>query len=80
MSAYQKKNNKGSDWSDVKGLHAVLHDLKRSSDPEGWKKDIEAAFDVDVSLKWLGICSMVGHWDTYGLVGNFAEVACRRDH
>ncbi|KAI9015918.1 coth protein-domain-containing protein [Hyaloraphidium curvatum] len=65
---FQKKNNKKkADWGDIKKLHAVLHDAKRTTDPAAWRKDFEAVFDVDAFLGWLGIASAVGHWDSYGI-------------
>ncbi|MFN3428371.1 MAG: CotH kinase family protein [Candidatus Sericytochromatia bacterium] len=65
-SSFQKENNKDSDWSDLEKLHDVLHAPERTSDPAAWRKNLEAVFDVDVYLRWLGIAAALGHWDTYG--------------
>lgn len=65
--SFQKKNNeKEEDWSDVWALYEVLHAEQRTIDPAAWRADLEAIFDVDSFLEWLGIAAVVGHVDTYG--------------
>ncbi len=65
--SFQKKNNeKKGDWSDIWALYDALNSEKRTSDPAAWRTDLEAVFDVDGFLEWLGIAAMVGHADTYG--------------
>jgi spore coat protein H len=65
--SFQKKNNeKKGDWSDIWALYDALNSEKRTSDPAAWRADLEAVFDVDGFLEWLGIAAMVGHADTYG--------------
>ncbi|MBP8292467.1 MAG: CotH kinase family protein [Caldilineaceae bacterium] len=65
--SFQKKNNeKEEDWSDIWALYEVLNAEQRTSDPEAWRADLEAVFDVDGFLEWLGIAAVVGHVDTYG--------------
>jgi hypothetical protein len=66
--SYQKKSNEDrEDWSDIWALYDVLHAEQRTSDPTAWRADLEAVFDVDGFLEWLGITAVVGHGDTYGL-------------
>jgi hypothetical protein len=43
----KKTNEDESDWSDVEELYDVLHDQSRISQPETWKSELEAIFDVD---------------------------------
>lgn len=65
--SFQKKNNeKAADWSDIRALYDVLHAETRITDPAAWRADLEAIFDVDGFLEWLGIAAVVGHTDTYG--------------
>lgn len=66
-SSFLKENNKkAEDWSDVEGLYHVLHSAQRTTDPAGWRKSLEAVFDVDTFLHWLAISAVIQHWDTYG--------------
>jgi uncharacterized lipoprotein YbaY len=66
--SFQKKNNeKAADWSDIWALYDVLHAETRITDPAAWRADLEAIFDVDGFLEWLGIAAVVGHTDTYGV-------------
>jgi spore coat protein CotH len=70
-ASFEKKNNEDeADWSDILALYDVLHDEKRTSDPEAWRADLEAIFDVDAFLEWVGIAAFVGHGDTYGAAGH----------
>jgi len=63
---YKKTNESAADWSDIKDLYEVLHDGTRISNPEKWKTDIEAIFDVDGFLRWLAVNTTIQNWDTYG--------------
>ena len=65
-NSFKKENNIGSDWSDIIGLYDVLHASNRSVDPETWRKDLDAVFNVDVFLEWLAISAVIQNWDTYG--------------
>lgn len=70
-ASFEKKNNEDeADWSDIRALYDVLHADVRTSDPAAWRADLEAIFDVDSFLEWLGIAAVVGHGDTYGLAGH----------
>ena len=66
-TSFQKENNEDeSDWSDIETLYTVLHSDTRQTDPESWKADLEAVFDVDTFLHWLAINTVIVNWDTYG--------------
>jgi spore coat protein CotH len=70
-ASFEKKNNEDeADCSDIEALHAVLHDPKRTTDPAAWRASLEASFDVDGFLEWLGIAAGVGHGDTYGFASH----------
>jgi spore coat protein CotH len=65
---FEKKNNEEKeDWGDIWALYEALNSEKRTSDPEAWRADLEAVFDVDGFLEWLGVAAFVGHTDTYGV-------------
>lgn len=65
---FQKKNNeKKADWSDIEALYSILHSGQRTTDPKGWRANLESVFDVNAFLKWLAIGALINHWDTYGL-------------
>lgn len=65
--SYEKKNNENtSDWSDLEYLYDVLHSSVRTQDPAAWRSELEAIFDVDEFLEWLGLAAALQHWDTYG--------------
>ncbi len=65
--SFEKKNNEDKeDWSDIWALYDALNSEKRTSDPEAWRAGLEAVFDVDGFLEWLGIAAGVGHADAYG--------------
>lgn len=65
--AFDKETNMDeADYSDVEKLYQVLHDSTRLTDPEEWKRELEAVFDVDIFLKWLATNTLIQNWDTYG--------------
>jgi spore coat protein CotH len=66
-SSFQKENNENeADWSDIEALYNVLNSETRTIDPEAWRAELEATFDVDTFLEWLAMSAVIGHWDTYG--------------
>ncbi|MCB0210778.1 MAG: CotH kinase family protein [Anaerolineae bacterium] len=66
-TSFQKENNEDeADWSDIENLYNVLHSPQRTTDPEAWRSDLEAVFDVNSFLKWLALSATIQHWDTYG--------------
>ena len=66
-TSFDKKNNKKSSYADLEQLYTVLHAANRTTDPQAWRRELEAIFNVDGFLEWLGIATAAGHWDTYGL-------------
>ncbi|MBX3016070.1 MAG: CotH kinase family protein [Caldilineaceae bacterium] len=65
--SFQKENNEdAADWSDIEALYTVLHAEERTTDPETWRADLAAIFDVDTFLEWLALSATLQHWDTYG--------------
>jgi len=66
-SAFDKQTNEEeADWSDIQALFDALHTETRTTDPETWRSELEAVFDVEDFLNWLAINSVVQNWDTYG--------------
>ena len=66
----KENNKKKADWSDVHGLHALLHDPRRLSDPAGWRADLTQMFHVPGFLQWLAFGSVMEHWDAYGAMAH----------
>ncbi|MCU0632675.1 MAG: CotH kinase family protein [Methanolinea sp.] len=66
-SSFEKKTNEDdADWRDVEALYSILHSDTRLSDPEQWRSELEAVFDVDEFLRWLATNTVIQNWDTYG--------------
>ncbi len=63
---FEKKVNAAADHSDVRAMIAALNSALRSSDPSGWRADLERAFNVDHFLKWLAVSNAIVNWDSYG--------------
>ncbi|WP_110513575.1 CotH kinase family protein [Herpetosiphon llansteffanensis] len=66
QESFQKENNDTTGWADVEALYDVLHSSERTSNPAAWRAKLEAVFDVPSFLKWLGVSTLLEHWDTYG--------------
>lgn len=65
--SFEKENNEdAADWSDIEALYNVLHADTRTTNPEQWRADLEAIFDVDTFLNWLAVGAVAQNWDTYG--------------
>jgi hypothetical protein len=62
----KETNGDEADWSDVLALFEALHSKRRTSDPEAWRRGLEAIFDVDAFLSWLAVNTVIQNWDTYG--------------
>lgn len=62
----KKNNSKAADYGDVRALYDVLHRPSRITDPAAWRSDLQAVFNVDAFLGWMGISTFIGHADTYG--------------
>jgi len=68
-SEMEKKNNEeAADFSDVLKLYNAINSNTGTTDPEQWKKDLEAIFNVDIFLKWLAANTVMQNWDTYGVM------------
>lgn len=67
---YKKTNESAADWSDIKAMFDILHDGTRVSNPEKWKSDLEAVFDVNGFLRWLAVNTTIQNWDTYGCMNH----------
>lgn len=66
-SDMNKKNNETeNDYSDVEQLYDIINSSERESNPENWKNELSAVFDVPVFLKWLAANTVMQNWDTYG--------------
>ena len=69
--SFEKENNEDeADWSDIEALYTALHAETRTTDPEQWRADLEAVFDVDTFLNWLAVGAVVMNWDTYGAMAH----------
>ncbi|WP_144213747.1 CotH kinase family protein [Shewanella donghaensis] len=69
QDSFEKKTNEDDeDWSDILALFDALHDDTATSNPQTWRTNLEAIFDVDVFLKYLAINGVIQNWDTYGLM------------
>lgn len=64
--SFQKENNKSGDWSDIEALYDALHSELRTVDPEAWRAQLEAVFDVPTFLRWLALTAAMQNWDAYG--------------
>lgn len=63
----EKKNHKAAaDFSDVQAFVAALNDPMRTEQPEAWRANLEATFDVDHFLRWLAVGTALGNKDAYG--------------
>jgi spore coat protein H len=65
--SFEKETNKDAkDWSDIQALFDALHSDLRTSDPQTWRANLEAVFNVDEFLRWLAVNSVIQNWDSYG--------------
>ncbi|KAI9031312.1 coth protein-domain-containing protein [Hyaloraphidium curvatum] len=63
---WEKESNKeAGDWSDVERLYDSLHDPARKADPAKWRAGLEAVFDVDGMLRYLGLASTIADFDCF---------------
>lgn len=71
VSDFEKKNNEDvNDFSDVKAFVAALNSSIRTTQPDQWRANLEATFDVDHFTKWLAVNTTMVSWDTYGLMAH----------
>lgn len=67
QSEFEKKNNKTeSYYSDVKSFISALNSNLRTTDPEQWRNNLEAVFNVEHYLKFLAVNNAIVNWDSYG--------------
>lgn len=62
----KKNNEEAGDWSDILALFDAIHSNNRVGNPEEWRNQLEAVFNVDGFLRWLAINTVIQNWDTYG--------------
>lgn len=62
----KETNQEEEDYSDILALFDSLHADSRSTDPDTWRQELEAVFDVDTFLNWLAVNTLIQNWDTYG--------------
>ena len=66
-SEFEKKNNEdANDYSDVEAAITALNNTLRTTNPEQWRINLEATFNVDHFIKWLAVNTVMLNWDTYG--------------
>lgn len=65
-ASFEAEGGDNANWTDVKALYATIHDARRTSDPDAWRRGLEAVFDVPVFLEWLALAATLQHWDAYG--------------
>lgn len=68
--SFDKETNGDSNYNDVLAVFAALHADTRISDPEAWRADLEAVFDVSGFLRWLAANTLLQNWDTYGVMSH----------
>jgi len=67
QSEFEKKNNETEgDYSDVKKFILALNNPTRTSDPAGWRSNLEAVFNVDHFIRYLAVNNAIVNWDSYG--------------
>jgi spore coat protein H len=64
----KKTNERAADFGDVKRAIDALHAPR--GDAVAWRAGLEAAFDVDLFLRWLAVNSSIGNWDAYGAMAH----------
>ncbi len=65
-ASFPKRTNRDSDFADVLAVFDALHAETRLSNPEAWRENLEAVFDVERFLRWLATNRFVQKRDTYG--------------
>lgn len=69
-TSFEAEGGDAADWSDIKELYTVLHSSERAANQAAWRAALEAVFEVDVFLRWLGLSAAIQHWDTYGAMNH----------
>ncbi len=69
--SFEKQTNEDeADWSDIKAVFTALHSEERTTNPEAWRANLEAVFDVDAFIRWLAVDTTLQNWDTYGAMAH----------
>lgn len=64
---YDKETNQEeADYSDLQALLEALHANTRTTEPEQWRTNLEAVFNVEEFLDYLAVNTVIQNWDTYG--------------
>ena len=66
----KETNQEDKDYSDILALFEALHSDLRLTDPDEWRTQLEAVFDVDTFLNWLAVNTVIQNWDTYGVMNH----------
>lgn len=70
-ASFDKETNQDEDdYSDILELYDVLHADIRVSDPEAWRANLEAVFNVPGFLNYLAVNTVIQNWDTYGVMNH----------
>jgi spore coat protein H len=69
--AFEKKNNTAiPNYGDVISIFSTLHAVNRKTNPDVWRANLEANFDVNHFLKYLAINNTIVNWDVYGVIAH----------
>ena len=60
----KRTNASDEDWTDIQDAIAAVNASR--ADREGWRRRIEARFEVNGFLRWLAANTIVGNFDAYG--------------
>ncbi len=69
-ASFEAEGGENPDRSDIRALYQAIHAPERTSNPETWRRKLEAVFDMDAYLEWLAIAATMKHWDTYGAMSH----------
>jgi len=67
---FENKTNPEASLDDIFGMANALLADDRIANPEKWRTDLEAVFNVDLFLKWLVANTTMENWDTYGIMAH----------
>ena len=62
----KQSNENEADWSDIQAIYSALHSNDRINNPELWRNNLAAVFNVDGFLNYLAVNTVIQNWDTYG--------------
>ncbi len=67
-SFVKKSNEEEADWTDIQDAIVALH--AEQSNPDTWRTNLEASFDIEHFLNWLAVNTAVVNWDSYGAMAH----------